>query len=38
MKKEPLKIRGDSSKFRVIRVKGEKNFKKETVNLQHLLL
>lgn len=38
IKKEPLKIRGESSKFRVIGIKGEKNFKKETVDLQHLLL
>lgn len=36
--KELLEIRGDPGKFNVSRIKGEENFKKEMVDLQHLLL
>lgn len=36
--KELLEIRGDPGKFNVSGIKGEENFKKEMVDLQHLLL
>ena len=33
IEKELLEIRGESGKFGVIGIKGEKNFEKETINV-----